>query len=201
MWARDGGCIGCVSPSERCEAHHIQHWLDDGPTDIPNLAQLCPDCHHLGRDCNIGEFLLWQFDPCLPWLNLVACKVLVKVPQHLFRRCRAEPIAPVSPRRDSPPVVGHFELAFKHIDSGSPNCTYEDSLTPWRVGILRGFLRDLRCEVLHSSHLSRSGNQPCGKGRQVNPFYGGSAPDRGIEVEPVYVHGLCRRRTHASAGG
>lgn len=50
--ARDGGCIGCASPSERCEAHHIQHWQDDGPTDIPNLAQLCPGCHHLVHDCN-----------------------------------------------------------------------------------------------------------------------------------------------------
>jgi len=50
--ARDGGCIGCKSPSERCEAHHIQHWQDDGPTDIPNLAQLCPGCHHLVHDCN-----------------------------------------------------------------------------------------------------------------------------------------------------
>lgn len=50
--ARDGGCIGCKAPSERCEAHHIKHWLDDGPTDIDNLAQLCPDCHHLVHDCN-----------------------------------------------------------------------------------------------------------------------------------------------------
>lgn len=50
--ARDGGCIGCDAPSERCEAHHIQHWQDDGPTDVPNLAQLCPGCHHLVHDCN-----------------------------------------------------------------------------------------------------------------------------------------------------
>jgi hypothetical protein len=50
--ARDGGCIGCSAPSERCEAHHIKHWSDDGPTDIPNLAQLCPGCHHLVHDCN-----------------------------------------------------------------------------------------------------------------------------------------------------
>ena len=50
--ARDGGCIGCNAPSERCEAHHIQHWQDDGPTDVPNLAQLCPGCHHLVHDCN-----------------------------------------------------------------------------------------------------------------------------------------------------
>ena len=50
--ARDGGCIGCRSPSEQCEAHHIQHWSDDGPTDVCNLVQLCPDCHHLVHDCN-----------------------------------------------------------------------------------------------------------------------------------------------------
>lgn len=50
--ARDGGCIGCKAPSERCEAHHIQHWQDDGLTDIPNLVQLCPGCHHLVHDCN-----------------------------------------------------------------------------------------------------------------------------------------------------
>lgn len=50
--ARDGGCIGCNAPSERCEAHHIKHWSDDGPTDIPNLVQLCPGCHHLVHDCN-----------------------------------------------------------------------------------------------------------------------------------------------------
>lgn len=54
--ARDGGCIGCQAPSERCESHHIKFWLDDGTTDIPNLAQLCPGCHHLVHDCN------WQVD-------------------------------------------------------------------------------------------------------------------------------------------
>ena len=58
--ARDGGCIGCIAPSERCEAHHIQHWQDEGRTDMPNLAQLCPDCHHLVHDCD------WQVrrGPC-----------------------------------------------------------------------------------------------------------------------------------------
>lgn len=54
--ARDGGCIGCQAPSERCESHHIKFWLDDGTTDVPNLAQLCPGCHHLIHDCN------WQVD-------------------------------------------------------------------------------------------------------------------------------------------
>ena len=55
--ARDGGCVGCGSPSEQCEAHHIQHWQNNGPTDISNLVQLCPGCHHLIHECN------WQIHP------------------------------------------------------------------------------------------------------------------------------------------
>lgn len=42
---RDGGCISCATHSERCHAHHIQHYEDDGLTDIPNLAMLCEPCH------------------------------------------------------------------------------------------------------------------------------------------------------------
>ena len=42
---RDGGCIGCATPSERCHAHHIEHYEDNGLTVIPNLAMLCEPCH------------------------------------------------------------------------------------------------------------------------------------------------------------
>jgi HNH endonuclease len=40
---RDGGGVfpGCDRPLAWCEAHHIQHWLDGGPTDLANLALLC----------------------------------------------------------------------------------------------------------------------------------------------------------------
>lgn len=43
--ARDGGCIGCELTSEHTQAHHIDHYNNDGPTDIPNLASLCEPCH------------------------------------------------------------------------------------------------------------------------------------------------------------
>ena len=43
--ARDGGCIGCELTSEHTEAHHIHHFNNGGPTDIPNLASLCRPCH------------------------------------------------------------------------------------------------------------------------------------------------------------
>jgi hypothetical protein len=44
---RDGGCVhpGCTVRPERCLAHHIVHWRDGGPTDLPNLVLLC-DFHH-----------------------------------------------------------------------------------------------------------------------------------------------------------
>jgi HNH endonuclease len=44
---RDGGCVfpGCDRPLAWCEAHHLIHWLDGGPTDLANLALLCR-AHH-----------------------------------------------------------------------------------------------------------------------------------------------------------
>jgi hypothetical protein len=52
---RDGGCVhpGCTVRPERCIAHHIVHWRDGGPTDLPNLVLLCDFHHrqvHLGRE-------------------------------------------------------------------------------------------------------------------------------------------------------
>lgn len=45
--ARDHGCAfpGCTAPPAWCEGHHIQHWVDGGPTDLDNLVLLC-GAHH-----------------------------------------------------------------------------------------------------------------------------------------------------------
>jgi hypothetical protein len=58
---RDGGCVfpGCDRPPAWCEAHHLVHWLDGGPTDLPNLALLCR-AHH--RAVHEGGWRL-QRDP------------------------------------------------------------------------------------------------------------------------------------------
>ena len=45
---RDGGCVfpGCDAPASWCDAHHVVHWADGGPTSAQNLASLCR--HHHG---------------------------------------------------------------------------------------------------------------------------------------------------------
>ncbi|NMN97359.1 HNH endonuclease signature motif containing protein [Antrihabitans stalactiti] len=47
--SRDGGCAfrGCGRPAAWCDAHHIQHWIDGGPTDFDNLVLLCRFHHRL----------------------------------------------------------------------------------------------------------------------------------------------------------
>ncbi|MBC7679293.1 MAG: DUF222 domain-containing protein, partial [Pseudorhodobacter sp.] len=47
IWAalvvRDRECAfpGCDTPTSRCDAHHITHWADGGPTTLTNLVLLC----------------------------------------------------------------------------------------------------------------------------------------------------------------
>ena len=44
---RDRGCAfpGCDRPPTWCEAHHINHWADGGPTALHNLVLLCSHHH------------------------------------------------------------------------------------------------------------------------------------------------------------
>lgn len=61
--ARDGGCVilGCGAPPGHCDAHHVIHWADGGPTAITNLALVCPPHHraiHRGTwhlSCTFGR--------------------------------------------------------------------------------------------------------------------------------------------------
>jgi len=44
---RDGGCVhpGCGRTVAYCDAHHVRHWVDGGPTDLSNLVLLCRHHH------------------------------------------------------------------------------------------------------------------------------------------------------------
>ncbi len=48
--ARDKHCVGCGAKASWCQAHHIVHWQDGGPTDLDNLCLLCSRCHHKVHD-------------------------------------------------------------------------------------------------------------------------------------------------------
>ena len=45
LYRRDSGCVGCGLRPQICDAHHIQPWDQNGPTNITNLVLLCPRCH------------------------------------------------------------------------------------------------------------------------------------------------------------
>ena len=47
LWIRDKGCTfpHCGRPAFYCDAHHVIHWADGGPTRLTNLALLC-GYHH-----------------------------------------------------------------------------------------------------------------------------------------------------------
>ena len=49
---RDRHCVvkGCRRRPAQCEAHHVRHWLDGGPTDLDNLVLLCHAHHHDHHD-------------------------------------------------------------------------------------------------------------------------------------------------------
>ncbi|NNC93821.1 MAG: DUF222 domain-containing protein [Acidimicrobiia bacterium] len=54
LMTRDEGCRfdGCDRPAPWCDAHHVIHWADGGPTNLDNLVLLCRSHHrmvHEGR--------------------------------------------------------------------------------------------------------------------------------------------------------
>jgi hypothetical protein len=47
LWLRDRHCTfpGCAAPASWCDAHHLTHWVDGGPTELGNAALLCGRHH------------------------------------------------------------------------------------------------------------------------------------------------------------
>ena len=58
---RDGGCVfpGCGALPHRCDAHHVVHWIDGGPTDVAAGVLLCRRhhgvVHRTGWAIHIGD--------------------------------------------------------------------------------------------------------------------------------------------------
>src|SRR6478609_85956 len=51
LWLRDQHCTfpGCRAPAAWCDAHHLIHWIDGGPTDLDNAALLCGRHHTIAH--------------------------------------------------------------------------------------------------------------------------------------------------------
>ncbi len=78
LWLRDRHCTfpGCHTPASWCDAHHLRHWVDGGPTDLSNAALLCGRHHtivHRDRltatqhfdhpDGHLGPHIVWDRRP------------------------------------------------------------------------------------------------------------------------------------------
>jgi hypothetical protein len=74
LWLRDRHCTfpGCTKPATWCDAHHLIHWADGGPTDTDLGALLCQRHHtvvHTNRyagevvDVGAGPFVRWDLTP------------------------------------------------------------------------------------------------------------------------------------------
>jgi hypothetical protein len=71
---RDRGCVfpTCDRPAAWCDAHHVRHWVEDGPTDLENLALVCgrhhEAIHHGGWDIRMTADGRPELRPP-PWLD------------------------------------------------------------------------------------------------------------------------------------
>ena len=63
--ARDQTCVipGCTTPAEWSDAHHVQWWSKNGPTDVSHLAMVCGR-HH--SDIHAGTWTL-EMRNGIPW--------------------------------------------------------------------------------------------------------------------------------------
>jgi len=75
LWHRDGGCTypGCDVPAGWCQAHHLVHWVDGGPSDLDHAALLCQRHHTQVHDQRLiasvhppdehGTSVAWDLGP------------------------------------------------------------------------------------------------------------------------------------------
>lgn len=97
---RDRGCAfpGCDRPAAWCDAHHIRHWCDGGPTRMDNLVLLCGYHHHYLHGDAGWEIRIRSQDgrpewlpP--PWLDPGRTPVPGRLPRPPELRCPARELA------------------------------------------------------------------------------------------------------------
>jgi hypothetical protein len=88
LWLRDRHCTfpGCTKPATWCDAHHLLHWADGGPTDTDHGALLCQR-HHTVVHSNryAGEVVTGLDGPFVKW-DLTPGSYDVQLAEWLARR-------------------------------------------------------------------------------------------------------------------
>ena len=118
--ARDRGCAfaGCDRPPEWCQAHHIWHWADGGPTAVTNMCLLCTRhhraVHHDGWQVILADGQILTIPP--PWVDPDRAPRrntgrdlhhdVHSLPDHPPRRPRPPTPAERQPRSDPDPPAG-----------------------------------------------------------------------------------------------
>ena len=89
---RDAGCVhpGCSRTVVFCDAHHVRHWVDGGPTDLANLVLLC---RHHHRTLHAGDWEL-RPDPGSPGLFWAVDRTGVRPAQTALDR--SPPLLPAA---------------------------------------------------------------------------------------------------------
>lgn len=94
LHARDTRCQFPACSARRCDAHHIEHWVDGGPTRLDNLVLLCRRHHRLLHE---GGFTLrHQPDGAVAFFYADGFPLHVAPPQPRFDL--ANPLAPTVER-------------------------------------------------------------------------------------------------------
>ncbi|MFD7154940.1 DUF222 domain-containing protein [Kribbella sp. NPDC059898] len=107
LTARDRGCVVCATPPVMCDAHHLTHWADGGPTALTNLALLCRR-HHVDLHNDRWHITITNGKP------------------HVARPTWADP----TPRPNLPQPPKTTPLRRTPSDSAPPESTPRDSAPP-----------------------------------------------------------------------
>ena len=92
--ARDTRCQFPGCSAKRCDAHHIDHWIDGGPTSLENLVLLCRRHHRLVHE---GGFTLrWRPDRTIAFCYPSGSELRAVPPQP--RLNVDDPLAPTTAR-------------------------------------------------------------------------------------------------------
>jgi hypothetical protein len=78
--ARDTRCQFPGCSATRCDAHHIDHWLDGGPTSLDNLVLLCRRHHRVVHEG--GYRLRWRPDRTIAFFHADGAELRVVPPQR-----------------------------------------------------------------------------------------------------------------------